>query len=272
MISNIKHYQPLMIGDKIEINNKQFFIVGIEKELTTNITEYTLLKIIENRSYIDQSVIIRMFLERVEDTFNTDITKVIIKNRILKNLSDVYCKYVCPINIKNISSKSLCEMCNHNINISPSSIFFLGDEVRCNQIDENTNKIVRGFNSTVTKIILDQYSLSLLEYKFKLGSNELSESYCDLINRLESFNKEDILDLLTYRTKFNKKSYYLKRKELRLRNRKGFTWDFNDGICESCIFKSSEFCHYDCSNNDFINSCKKVLTNYSIVWKEVKNS
>lgn len=256
---NYSNYQPFMIGDLVEYDGIDYTIVSVKK---CGLRDFLLdLTIIDNDpKYLfkyysgDRNL---LFIEDLrvfyyETGYRIGSSKFKIKKRIFQDLCDVKCKYLCPLKDKNIISREFCSNCEFQTNkISPSQLFFINDEVRW-FVKKEEDKLICGGNAYIKAIYFRYYELKQLDIllNYFYYSPDKNEKACKLIeetyNIFHSNNLNTILNQFSY-TIVDDKLQILKQAELlRLRNRRGFTYDFDSKVdfCDFCSFSDCSNCEY----------------------------
>ena len=260
------YFQPFLVGDLVRFAGKDYRVIGIEKA-PFNPLQLLCLFMNLKESEIDKldsldKLLIFVYINKdgsiIDDEYDNIISSGIeLIDRPYHNLSDMTCRYYCKFKEDSdlAVDMSFCKECKYfqTTNISASSLFFIGDEVM------NLKAFTSKENIGITNITAISVDPSI--YRKVFGENNKGE----LRETIKALKKIFTTDIETYLAnlhyKINLSLYYRKRLGLRLRLRRGFTYDFDTdrsikGLCNSCIFTTCDKCVY----SQFSNKLKGYLT------------
>lgn len=259
------YFQPFLVGDLVRFAGKDYRVIGIERA-PSNPLQLLCLFMNLKESEIDKldsldKLLIFVYINKdgaiIDDEYDNITSGIELIDRPYHNLSDVTCRYYCKFKEDSdlAVDMSFCKECKYfqTTNISASSLFFIDDEVM------NLKAFTSKENTGVTNITAISVDPSI--YRKVFGENnkgELRETI-KALKKIFTTDKETYLANLRY--KINLSPYYRTRLGLRLRLRRGFTYDFDTdrnimGLCNSCIFTTCDKCVY----SQFSNKLKGYLT------------
>lgn len=267
------YYQPFLVGDLVRFggDKRSYRVIGIEKspyhafylDLFMNFKNSEINKI----DSLDR-ILIYIYIDqdgKVTDEYYRNITGGIeLIDRPYHNLSDITCRYYCKFKHSSdfIVDNSFCKECKYfpKANISASSLFFIGDEVMNLKAFISTEST--GVTN-ITSVLIDPCIYRSLLWgnsgNIKKEEEKLREIN-ETLKKIFTTNLENYLTNLHY--KIDSSHFHRTRSGLRLRIRRGFTYDFDTdrnitGLCNSCIFTTCNKCVY----NQFSNELKEYLLN-----------